>query len=351
MKLWGREKRAAESGGSYTDRVVEEVLAQAAGATGATPAATGALEIAAGFVGRAFASARVTGDNAEAVTPGFLSMVGRQLIRAGELVAAMRVERGVLRFAVADQWDISGREREADWSYALQFGAPSGQGPVVNLPAGGVVHFRYAVEPSRPWAGLSPVSVAALAGRLSAETAGMLADEAAGPRGYLLPVPSAGGQDDTVAGLRRDIAGLRGRLATIEAQQSLAAAEGLNRRREWDVVRIGGAPPEVWAAIMDRATNEVLSACGIPQGLVIGDAVSAGLREAWRVFLFGTLAPLGNLVEAELSAKLETSISLQWDDLRASDIASRARAFQSLVGGGMAVEAAAAVSGVLSQED
>lgn len=341
-----RETRQEASGGSYTDAVVDQILARATGGR-AVPGATGALEIAAGFVGRAFASASVQGDAAEALTPSVLNLVGRQLIRAGELVAAVRVERGNLAFQVADTWDISGGARERTWQYALQYAAPSGRSPVDTLPSSSVLHFRYATEPTAPWRGLSPVAVASIAGRLSAETATLLADEAAGPRGYLLPVPSAGGQDQQVAGLRADIAALAGRLATVETQQSLAADSGMQRRREWDVTRIGGAPPEVWPQVMDRATNDVLSACGIPQGLVIGDAVSAGLREAWRVFLFGTLAPLGRIVEQELAAKLETPIRLNWDDLRASDIVGRARAFQSLVGGGMDVAEAAAVSGVL----
>ena len=59
-------------------------------------------------------------------------------------------------------------------------------------------------------------------------------------------------------------------------------------------------------------------------------------------------APLGKLVGAELSAKLEADIVLDWTELRASDVSGRARAFQSLVGAGMELQQAAAVSGVLA---
>ncbi len=47
----------------------------------------------------------------------------------------------------------------------------------------------------------------------------------------------------------------------------------------------------------------------------------------------------------ELLAKLEDeTIDLGWEELRAGDIAGRARAFQSTVGGGMDLGTAAALS-------
>ena len=75
----------------------------------------------------------------------------------------------------------------------------------------------------------------------------------------------------------------------------------------------------------------------------------SGRREAYRQFLFSTLQPLGRVVAAELSAKLDAEVVIDWTELRAADIASRARAFQSLVNGGMALPEAA-VSGVLVPE-
>ena len=56
------------------------------------------------------------------------------------------------------------------------------------------------------------------------------------------------------------------------------------------------------------------------------------------------------MVEAELTEKLETPVRLDWSELRASDITGRARAFQSLVGSGMDVAKASALSGLLMPE-
>ena len=71
------------------------------------------------------------------------------------------------------------------------------------------------------------------------------------------------------------------------------------------------------------------------------------MREAWRLALFGVLAPLGRLVESELKAKLDDEVSLSWQELRASDLSGRARAFQSMVGGGMDISKAIAGAGLM----
>ena len=72
------------------------------------------------------------------------------------------------------------------------------------------------------------------------------------------------------------------------------------------------------------------------------------MREAYREFLFSNVAALGKLVSAELTAKLGgDTVSLDWEELRAGDIASHARAFGTLVQGGMDIERAAALSGLL----
>ena len=67
--------------------------------------------------------------------------------------------------------------------------------------------------------------------------------------------------------------------------------------------------------------------------------------------MFGVLSPLGRLVESELQAKLEDRVTLSWQELRASDLSGRARAFQSMVGGGMDVGQAVAVAGLMTPDD
>ena len=332
---------------SYADEVVKAILSQASGGD-ALPSATAAMETAAGYIARAFSSAEVSGGgNSGLLTPDILAMIGRELIASGNFVGRIR-PTGI---EPAQSWDITGAARPASWRYRLTLGSPSGSLREDSVRARSVLHIRYAPSSSQPWRGRSPVTIAANSGRLSAEVVTLLADEISGPRGYLLPVPDTAGRSKTLDTLRGDIAALKGRLATMESAQSMAANAGRFNSREWEPRRVGGNPPEGLVTIAERATMELLAACGIPPNLIAGAGAAASLREAWRIFLFGTLAPLGRLVEQEARLKLAPDTMLGWADLRASDLSGRARAFQSLVGGGMEVERAAALSGLLEGDD
>ena len=58
MKLWPFEKRES---GNYSDTLINAILSRAQGKTLAIPAATAALEMCAGVVGRPLASADASG--------------------------------------------------------------------------------------------------------------------------------------------------------------------------------------------------------------------------------------------------------------------------------------------------
>ena len=71
---------------------------------------------------------------------------------------------------------------------------------------------------------------------------------------------------------------------------------------------------------------------------------------AYRQALHGVIAPIGRLASTELSVKLNGPVRLDWVELRAGDISGRARAFQSLVGGGMEISKAAGLAGLLIED-
>ncbi len=233
-------------------------------------------------------------------------------------------------------WDVQGGFDPEAWMYRLNLAGPSETTTIGHRPASGVLHFMWAHEPARPWRGLSPISSAALAGRLSAETAKALADESSGPRGSLLAVP-VDGSDPTVDALRADLRALNGQTALVESMKSGWGGSSNSREApaDWVARRLGAAPPVGLVSLHETASREVALCCGVPTALLAESPTGTGTREAWRQFLFGTVAPLGKLVADELSRKLDAPISLTWADLRASDLAGRARAFQSMVGGGM----------------
>ena len=337
---------------SYTDALVAAITANAGGQTTSFPTATAAMEAAAGFAGRAFAAAEITAADAfvAALDPGTMNMIGRALIRRGEIVFLIRVdpEHG-FTLLPCQSHDVAGSPDPTSWVYRCSIGGPGSTLTYAGVPAEGVVHLRYATDPERPWRGYGPLGVALLAGRLSAETVSALADEVSGPRGTLLGVP-VDGNDPTVEKLRTDIAGLKGRTALWQGGSDWDNPDS-GGKAGLGTVRLGANPPSALVELHARATQEVYAACGLnPSIFEAGTGTQA--RESYRQALFGTIAPLGRIVETELRSKLnDPRLTLDWSELRAADIASRARAFQSMVGGGMPLDRAAALSGLMVPDD
>ena len=332
---------------SYTDALVASITANAGGQSTAFPTATAALEACAGFVGRAFATAEVKapGFATGALDPATLSMIGRSLIRRGEVLFLIRVDRDGLLLLPAASYDVDGGPDPRSWQYRLTIGGPERTHTYSRQPAESVLHFTYARSPEHPWRGYGPLQVAQLAGRLSAETTAALADEASGPRGAFLPTP-APGQDESVGKIKGDIRSARGDLLMVQAGDWSDAGAAV---AEWNAKRFGPSPPDGLVQLLDMASREVMAACGLSGALFYANSASSS-REAYRQALHSTVAPLGRLVADELASKLEAPIAVDWGELRAGDIAGRARAFQALVTGGMSMDAAAAASGILIGE-
>ena len=103
----------------------------------------------------------------------------------------------------------------------------------------------------------------------------------------------------------------------------------------WEPRRLGAEPPAALVNLQASTTSQVLAACGVSPALMASGASAGGMRESWRQLRYATLSPLGKMVEAELTRKLETEITLGWDALAASDVTGRARAYASLVAASM----------------
>ena len=342
-----RQKLETRSDSSYTDALVQAILSRASGNTSALPTATGALETAAGFVQRAFASAELEARDTlrPGLTPEVLGMIGRALIRRGEYVAKIETEGGRFRLLPADSHDVEGGPDPAGWEYRVTVGGPERTKTYPYLPATAVVHIRYAVDAAKPWLGLGPLGVAQLAGKLSAETSKALADEATSPRGQLLGIP-VDGDDATVDSFKSDLKKAVGDLLLLEGGDWGGAAGG--GTVDAQAKRFGPMPPAALIEQLSEARKEVLAACGLSTAL--WDASNAqAAREAYRQALVSVIQPLGKLVVTELRDKLEDdTLALDWTELRAADIAGRARAFQSMVNGGMEVERAVALAGLMA---
>ena len=168
-----------------------------------------------------------------------------------------------------------------------------------------------------------------------------------------MAVPQDGGTDeetDPLVKLRQDIRAARGRALLLETVAAgWGEGQGAAPRRDWQAARLGPNPPASMGEVMGQGFLEVLAACGVPPGMFqkMGDS---GQREAYRRWVALVVQPLAGLLAGELSAKLEAEIGISLGQLFAHDLAGRARAFQSMVGGGMEPGKAAGLAGLMDAE-
>lgn len=349
---WQKRERR-DSGGDFSDAVVRLIESQAAGSA-ADASSTAAVEAAAGALSRAFAAARVEGPAhvLEAVTPGFLQQVGRDLIRAGDSMHVIDVDRaGHVTLLPCSSWHFEGDAHPRTWTVRATFYGPS-TSTTRNLAFAGVVFVKWGSTPGQPYVGTGPLSWAHTTARLQSETERSLADEAGGPLAQLLAVPQDGGDDgddDPLAALKADVRTARGKALLLE---TVAAGWGEGRtaapKRDWQASRLGPDPPESMARIQEAAFSAVLAATGTPPSLFV-DADGTSQREAVRRWHLGTVLPLARILEAELAAKLEGDVRLRFDAYPL-DLAGRAQAFQKLVAGGVPVSEALTTAGLLADD-
>ena len=341
---FGRDEERASG---YTDAITDYLL-RASGKT-TDSKAVAAVEIAVGLWGRAFASAEVSPDTpaTRALTAAVLGKMGRRLCLTGEAVFELRVEGDALRMVEASTWTITGGPDPDTWQYEMTFPGPSAIA-TRSRPSQAVAHVMYESDPNEPWRGRGPLHGAQVSEQLISRLEARLAEEASQPVGYVLPVPDP----KSSAKLLGDLQKLKGELTLVESMaQGWDQGRSAAPAQEWTPRRLGFDPPEVTVALRDSTAREVLAACGVPVTL-LGDAQGTAAREAFRQFLHTVVQPVSLQLSETLGVALDTpDLAFSFDRLMASDLQGRARAFGSLVTGGMELERAAALSGLLAVDD
>ena len=344
---WARETRQQ----AYGDAVVDLILSRAGGAaTTSDPLAIGAVEVAAGLWGRAFMAASVLPASVgrlDAITPAVRELIGRQLVRRGECLFVIEVEGGRLRLDPATAWNVTGASNPSSWMYEITRAGPSRATTTRRVNAERVVHLRWGTAPERPWQGVGPLEAARLTAALAGNLERRLSEETNMAAGAILGIPDGTPKSQ----LQSDLRGLKGQLVLLDSTAGgYGAGPQQAPRRDLEANRLGANPPEVLATLRNDAAYAVLAACGVPPEM-LRQSDGTGRREAWRQFLFGSVAPVALTVAAELADKLDIpDLAFNHDAMSASDISGRARAFQSLVKGGMDVSKAAALAGLMVDE-
>ena len=334
---WSKPETRAASG--YTEQILEAAIGAASGDS-EDAGAGAAVSAVAGLVGRSFASAVVApaSQRTRALTPLVLYEIGEQLVRRGKVLFEIDVTNGVVELLSVDSWETTGGTRRTSWTYKLESDTPDGA-VVRTRPADSVVHVELPVRAQQ---------ARILAARLEVK----LAQELKSPTGSILPIPAAsqGAQTEAaMTGLRSQISKLRGGVAFLSSFASGQLRPDLIRpgsQSDWKVVRVGAAPPESLVRLQEQANSAVYAAAGASPALFLAGSDSTALREAQRWYLTSFLLPTARIVEAELSQKLETSITLDFTALRASDIAGKSRALASIVASGLDIPTARKLTGL-----
>lgn len=163
-------------------------------------------------------AAGATVGGTDALGPAELALIGRGLFHRGEALLAIRTDGG-LRLEPAASWDIESEGAdERDWVYRVDISGPSGN-RTERIGGPGVLHVRYAANPETPWAGTGPLALAGVSAEVLALIECVWKCELGGPLGYLLPLPRAAADDQSLDALREGIAGARCGLVTVKTTQ------------------------------------------------------------------------------------------------------------------------------------
>lgn len=336
-RLLALAARTEDRGSPMTDPVVEAALRGAMASVRTD--GLGIVEACVGLISRAMALARIE-PAVDGLGPVEVSTMARTALTRGEAVSVIEVSGGRVSLRAASAWDVRGGRR---WWYRADLPTPSGM-EALTLPAEGVVHLRLSPDPATPWAGVPPLRRAEATAALTASIEKALRAEFSIPTARLLPVP-AGAATEVVTGVRADIEAASGRVAMPE----LGSGGGLSPavgQREWSPLRLGADVPASTVSARAALVETIAGVFGIPVELLVSGGEGTGSREAWRRMIASVVEPMGAMLAAEVSAKLEREVSVSFEALVAGDIAARARAYGVMVGAGMEPGRAESLAGL-----
>ena len=219
------------------------------------------------------------------------------------------------------------------------------------MPSEGVLHPRINTPAAEPHRGRSPLALAGFSAKALANAERQLAEELSGPVGRLIPAPLDTLGPEATDDLETSLAGLRGRPALVPSMSREWTGAAGTRVTDWQSHRLGADPPDSVVKLRADGHNAMLAATGVPPQLFAAGSQANASREALRQFLHVTVSPIARIIEVEATEKLSAQVTLDFTALHASDVQGRARAFQSLVAGGMDITQAAAASGILTEQD
>ena len=270
---WPWQRSEHRESDNYSERILELLAADAAGATTADIKSTSTAQFAAQLYGASMAMAEPS-TRSPVLTPAYLAQAGRALTLDGEHVSLIEIDpaRGV-KLHPATTYAISGGMDPRSWRYRLTLRTPSGD-VERSAPAAAVVHLRQNVAPGQPWRGVSPLASASLTSKLVALLDFGPGNESAFDWGYLVRLPTLDGDltsdvfnnhiRDRLS--RKEAAGIGGG-GTTEVGRGTGPSRseaGARARNEFTTVRYGAQFTPAVVDMRREARLDLLACAGIP---------------------------------------------------------------------------------------
>ena len=294
-------------------------------------------------VGSALATASVAGT--ELLTPQIREMIGRELIRSGEILFLKSRNKGPL-IPVAS-WDIRGKPAPGEWAYRLLINGPdTSQETRVQVMSDMVLHFRINCQPGSPWRGVPPWKGAELSAGTATNAEKSAGDSAKVPSGALLPVPLAAGgkgpdqvkQAQEMTKATSKALNESGLFILPVAASKPGGSQGTNR--------IGPEPAQAHVQLRNEAQLGLAWACGVPPQLLHWQTQGSAMREGWRQLQHSLMEPLARMLESEMAMKGFQGVTFNFKSLHASDLATRGRVLKQMVDAGISVDEARGIAGL-----
>ena len=170
MWPWSRKP---ETFASYTDAFVGALL-DAAGGQVVDAGTTAQVEFAAGMWQRTVSSAEVEPSHlGSLITPDVLGSIARGLVLRGQAVGI--IEDGGL--VLASDCEVTGGPQPSTWRFRVTLDGPT-KSTTFTVGYDDMLLFQWSADPSRPWAGIGPLSRASVSAALLARLEGRMSEEA-----------------------------------------------------------------------------------------------------------------------------------------------------------------------------
>ena len=353
------EKR---SGQGFSDTIIAGILSQTGGAASSGVVTTGVVEQCAQAYATAFEACTVHASDMvkKVLTPSLLGNVARTIVSTGSAMYLIEIVSGEIKLRPVGSWDISGGGTDpSGWMVRADTYSPSST-DTVYTSYNSVLHFLHHYNPSRPWLGLSGMDTASTTAGLAANLETRLKQEASAASGAFLPWPSSPSDEDAdddaatpgpMVALQQDVSKAQGKLVIVETVNSGHGDKQSAPAKDLVQSRFGFDAPDTMRALRKDVAETVMNVLGVPAPLLTADANSQAQRESWRRFILSSCTGLAGKISDQLSLKLDDEVRLSFEGLYAHDVQGRAASFKAMTVGGMDIEKAAALSGLLGMEE